>query len=461
MAGTRRVRWCPLACFLLVSVCLLGQVDAETQRRFLQQILDKDYDVNEWPGGDLVQQGRRAKREVNPEALDLLRSPSEPTVVWVQLFINSFGSLNAANMDYSIDVFLRQRWHDQRLKLTGNRTRITVQDPVMQAKIWKPDTYFNNVKDAEVHKVTMPNILLRIDKNGDVLYSMRVTLTLTCSMEFEDYPFDEQVCGSIISSYANTDDVIEYQWDETTAIDMPDDLEIAQFDFLRDPNTVDDKQVFVTGNFSALKVSFDLRRQNGYHILQTYIPTILIVVISWVSFWLDPNAVPGRVSLGVTTLLTLTTLASGVRAQLPPVSYVKAIDVWIGMCMIMVFGALLEFTFVNWLANKKIVGEASLAFRLPLALFGSDEEEVGLDSGVGDSDKVDSEAAPEETNSVKDPQPDGDKQPKNYYHHAHAIDRLCRGFFPGAFLIFNLIYWPYYLMRPYDPLVMESTNPTM
>lgn len=78
-----------------------------------------------------------------------------------------------------------------------------------------------------------------------------------------------------------------------------------------------------SGNFSSLKVSFDLRRQNGYHVLQTYIPTILIVVISWVSFWLDPNAIPGRVSLGVTTLLTLTTLASGIRAQLPPVSYVK------------------------------------------------------------------------------------------------------------------------------------------
>lgn len=84
---------------------------------------------------------------------------------------------------------------------------------------------------------------------------------------------------------------------------------------------------FPSGNFSALKVSFDLRRQNGYHVLQTYIPTILIVVISWVSFWLDPNAVPGRVSLGVTTLLTLTTLASGIRAQLPPVSYVKVCTV--------------------------------------------------------------------------------------------------------------------------------------
>lgn len=81
-----------------------------------------------------------------------------------------------------------------------------------------------------------------------------------------------------------------------------------------------------TGNFSGLLIKFSLRRQNGYHVLQTYVPTILIVSISWVSFWLDPNAVPGRVSLGVTTLLTLTTLASGTRASLPPVSYVKVIQ---------------------------------------------------------------------------------------------------------------------------------------
>ena len=80
---------------------------------------------------------------------------------------------------------------------------------------------------------------------------------------------------------------------------------------------------YISGNFSGLLVQFHLRRQNGYHVLQTYVPTILIVSISWVSFWLDANAVPGRVSLGVTTLLTLTTLASGIRQQLPPVSYIK------------------------------------------------------------------------------------------------------------------------------------------
>ncbi|MCL4151404.1 UNVERIFIED_CONTAM: hypothetical protein GTU68_066211 [Idotea baltica] len=54
---------------------------------------------------------------------------------------------------------------------------------------------------------------------------------------------------------------------------------------------------------------------------------MIIVAISWVSFWLDPTAIPGRVTLGVTTLLTLTTLAAGIRQTLPPVSYVKVLVV--------------------------------------------------------------------------------------------------------------------------------------
>ena len=45
--------------------------------------------------------------------------------------------------------------------------------------------------------------------------------------------------------------------------------------------------------------------------VQSYLPTILIVVISWVSFWMDIDCVPARVTLGVITLLTVSGLVSG------------------------------------------------------------------------------------------------------------------------------------------------------
>ena len=83
------------------------------------------------------------------------------------------------------------------------------------------------------------------------------------------------------------------------------------------------------------------------------VPSVLLVVLSWFSFWIDPNVVPARISLGVTCILTMTTQSSGIRQTLPPVSYVKAIDVWMLVCLMFVFGALLEFAFVTVQIRQK------------------------------------------------------------------------------------------------------------
>jgi hypothetical protein len=54
-----------------------------------------------------------------------------------------------------------------------------------------------------------------------------------------------------------------------------------------------------------------MSRAIGFHLVQTYLPTTLIVVVSWVSFWIDVESVAGRTTLGVTTLLTMSSKASG------------------------------------------------------------------------------------------------------------------------------------------------------
>lgn len=73
------------------------------------------------------------------------------------------------------------------------------------------------------------------------------------------------------------------------------------------------------GKFTCIEVKFQLERQMGYYLIQMYIPSLLIVILSWVSFWINMDAAPARVALGITTVLTMTTQSSGSRASLPKV----------------------------------------------------------------------------------------------------------------------------------------------
>uniref|UniRef100_A0A915IBG1 Neurotransmitter-gated ion-channel transmembrane domain-containing protein n=1 Tax=Romanomermis culicivorax TaxID=13658 RepID=A0A915IBG1_ROMCU len=113
----------------------------------------------------------------------------------------------------------------------------------------------------------------------------------------------------------------------------------------------------IAGEYSCLRTSLILRREYSFYLIQLYIPSLMLVIVSWVNFWIDKDAVPARVSLGVTTLLTMTTQASGVNAKLPPVSYTKAIDVWIGVCLAFIFGALLEFALVNYYGREEFLAK--------------------------------------------------------------------------------------------------------
>ena len=92
----------------------------------------------------------------------------------------------------------------------------------------------------------------------------------------------------------------------------------------------------LVGNYSSLFVDFIVRRETGQYYLEYYIPSILLVLLaaadiivitnpqvtmSWVSFWLDPNAVPGRTTLGTSTWLTMITLTRNTGSdQLPKVN---------------------------------------------------------------------------------------------------------------------------------------------
>lgn len=82
-------------------------------------------------------------------------------------------------------------------------------------------------------------------------------------------------------------------------------------------------------NYTCIGLDIHLERNIGYYLTQTYVPCVLVVILSWVNFWLSIDAVPARISLGLLTVLTMTTQSSAAVRGLTVVSYVKAMDVWI------------------------------------------------------------------------------------------------------------------------------------
>ena len=105
-----------------------------------------------------------------------------------------------------------------------------------------------------------------------------------------------------------------------------------------------------------MEIGFILCRDVGYFLIQLYVPSLLIVILSWVSFWINVDASPARVSIGLLTVLTTTTQSTaGVNSSLPRVSYIKAIDVWMSTCLVFVFAALIEYAIVNVLARRRII----------------------------------------------------------------------------------------------------------
>lgn len=100
-----------------------------------------------------------------------------------------------------------------------------------------------------------------------------------------------------------TQDLV-FIWNMTDPLVVNPEIELPQLD-ISNNYTTDCTIEYSTGNFTCIQIVFNLKRRLGYHLFHTYIPSALIVVMSWIAFWIKPEAIPARVTLGVTSLLTL------------------------------------------------------------------------------------------------------------------------------------------------------------
>ncbi|XP_058978738.1 glutamate-gated chloride channel isoform X19 [Musca domestica] len=367
-----------------------------------------------------------------------------PAVVSVNIFVRSISKIDDVTMEYSVQLTFREQWTDERLKFDDIQGRLKYLTLTEANRVWMPDLFFSNEKEGHFHNIIMPNVYIRIFPNGSVLYSIRISLTLACPMNLKLYPLDRQICSLRMASYGWTTNDLVFLWKEGDPVQVVKNLHLPRFTlekFLTDYCNSKTN----TGEYSCLKVDLLFKREFSYYLIQIYIPCCMLVIVSWVSFWLDQGAVPARVSLGVTTLLTMATQTSGINASLPPVSYTKAIDVWTGVCLTFVFGALLEFALVNYASRSDMHKENMKKKRRDL-------EQASIDAA---SDLLDTDSnatfamlrqcevhmqAPKRPNCCK-------TWLSKFPTRSKRIDVISRITFPLVFALFNLVYWSTYLFR--------------
>lgn len=273
-----------------------------------------------------------------------------PTLVDVNLNVRSMGPVSETDMTYQMDCYFRQSWVDQRLEFNISGLHILQVSVNVLDRLWKPDTHFFNGQRSYLHTVTSPNKLLRINRNGRILYSMRLTIKASCPMHLENFPMDIQTCPLQFGShgYAVEDVIYSWTYGASNSIKMATGMRLSQFDLIDFPAGNATITQPNRGDFSILQAQFSLRRHMGYFLINIYVPCSLLVVISWVGFWINREATSDRIALGTTTVLTMTFLGIDNRRDLPKVSYSTALDYFVATCFAFVLATVMQFSGVHF-----------------------------------------------------------------------------------------------------------------
>ena len=90
-----------------------------------------------------------------------------------------YSLLSCTFKDYTIEVYFRQYWHDERLAFDPSKTGANdsydklIFGQEMADNLWVPDTVFINEKKTEYHEATVNNNFIQISSNGDVMKAVR------------------------------------------------------------------------------------------------------------------------------------------------------------------------------------------------------------------------------------------------------------------------------------------------
>ena len=90
-------------------------------------------------------------------------------------------------------------------------------------------------------------------------------------------------------------------------------------------------------NSNMVYVALKLKRKVTTELLTTYLPTILLLLITFVTIFFDNDLFGDVIAVNLTIMLVMTTIFTSKIEELPPTSDMKMIDIWLIFCLVVPF----------------------------------------------------------------------------------------------------------------------------
>ncbi|EYC22050.1 hypothetical protein Y032_0018g3684 [Ancylostoma ceylanicum] len=255
---------------------------------------------------------------LRPAAYNKHKLPYKTGVkVKVEFWIQEITAISEMTNDFEMEMYINELWSDPKLK-------------------------FDHLNACKAN--------LSLDQA--TLVRWRVRVKGPCSMNLVDFPVDTQSCRLKYQSFSYNNEV-RMRWNaRRKPVFALKPLQITDFT-LKEITPAVIRRNYPAGMWDELVVTFVFERRYMWYFLQAYLPTYFTIFISWLAFALGPQAITPRTMIGVNALLSMIFHFGSIMRNLPRVSYIKAIDVWMLSSMTFVFLSLVELAIVGLKERRK------------------------------------------------------------------------------------------------------------
>eukprot|EP00112_Aurelia_sp_Birch-Aquarium-sp1_P018049 Seg425.4 transcript_id=Seg425.4/GoldUCD/mRNA.D3Y31 product="Gamma-aminobutyric acid receptor subunit rho-1" protein_id=Seg425.4/GoldUCD/D3Y31 len=354
--------------------------------------------------------------------------------ITVQLGVIGLGPVDETSLTLGMDFYLRHWWKDPRLNF-GSEVFNYNGDP--SDMIWVPDTFFPNAVEAKSHKTLTTNTRTKFGPYGQVYVSTRMTLKTFCKMRLERYPFDIQTCRVQLESYSYTGRELRLSWrPKGPQVEyLEDHVQLSGYELVNIKGVTKNVHYITNETFQALEAEVKVKRTFTYHLYSGYMPSCLLVVLTWGTFWIPARAVPARVTLIVTNFLTTIFVIQQEGLKIIRVDYTTAVQIFLVVNLFFVLLSMVEYLVVLNVRSchkeerKLTVISNGLAQGVAVGNLGTDEDKNGNDN----LSTLESQTKKQKRAFVLED--------------AHIVDYYSRFIVPLIYIIFLLTYVLYYALQ--------------